>query len=180
MPRSAHLCHPHPLLSALPHLLAVAAMAGAATLGSALWLSSPVRAGQVEVEFVQPERFSDAGQHPIDRQQVLATLSQYAQTWGKRLPPEQSLKLQVLDLDLAGRIEPWPGRLGWTDVRVLNGRADAPRVQLRYQLLSAGQVLRSGDVQLSDIGYTLGRQHGELAYEKRMLERWFSSNFEAQ
>ena len=69
-------------------------------------------------------------------------------------------------------------------MRVLRGRADWPHMNLRYTLLADGHVLKSGEAQLSDISYMYSLQSNSrvrsgdtLAYEKRMVHRWFDETF---
>jgi hypothetical protein len=60
---------------------------------------------------------------------------------------------------------------------VLRGAADWPRIQLRFSLEQNGQVLKSGEAQLSDMNYLnhINRYFdGEsLRYEKQMIDDWF-------
>src|SRR5687767_14299106 len=82
-------------------------------------------AGQVEVSYVKPEEFRDAGRGAIDRERTMATLTQYLQQLSKRLPDGQTLRLEVTDIDLAGEIHP---SLRLNDLRVLRGGADWPHL----------------------------------------------------
>jgi hypothetical protein len=96
------------------------------------------------------------------------------------LPDGQTLRLEVLDFDLAGTLEPF----GFGDLRVLRGRADWPRMTLRYTLQSDGRTLKAGHAQLSDMNYRFDLRgyelrQGELGYEKRMVLQWFDQNFAA-
>lgn len=137
-------------------------------------------AGNVDVAFLHPERFSDAGDPGASRDRNLGMISQHLQRLGERhLAPGQTLAVEVLNVDLAG--ETRPSRRG-SLVRVLNGGADWPRVELRYSLTANGQVLRSGEESVTDMNYL---QHvagypssgSALPYERRMLESWFKARF---
>jgi hypothetical protein len=89
------------------------------------------------------------------------------------LPAGQVLKVDVLDIDLAG--EEFP-HVAVQDVRVLKGQADWPRMHLRYSIEQDGKVVASGDSQLSDPGYLMGsNRYSQEAYgyEKQMLDEWF-------
>ena len=132
-------------------------------------------AGSVDVNWLQPEQYSDAGRSVIDREQTLQALALHLQTLARRLPDGQTLHLEVLDLDLAGALEPW----GWHELRVLRGRADWPRMTVRYALLAGGQTLKAGEAQLAYMNYMDGVRDGALAHEKRMLDRWFKATFVA-
>ena len=136
-------------------------------------------AGNVDVTFVQPQRFSDAGEAGSERDRNLNTISQHLQRLGERyLAPGQTLSVEVMNLDLAGERR----LVGIRLIRVLKGRADWPRVDLRYSLKANDQVLRSGEESVADMNYL---QHvptytssESLPYETRMLESWFKSRFE--
>lgn len=166
-----------PLMAAARTRLALAA---AAALLTAAALPAAA-AGKVEVSFVEPDKFADAGRSTLDRERTFKTLSDYLQALGTELPDGQTLRLEVTDLDLAGNVEPF----GWrssSEVRVLRGRADWPHMNLRYKLLAEGREVKTGEAQLADISYmyTLrGRDHPQdaLAYEKRMVRRWFDDTF---
>lgn len=133
-------------------------------------------AGTVEVTWLHPEQYADAGRSVIDRERTLQALGEHLQQLGRKLPDGQTLRLEVLDLNLAGEIEPW----GWHEMRVLRGRADWPRISVRYTLLADGQSLRSGQADLADMAYTLGDRGGAYGYEKRLLDDWFKTRFAAR
>jgi len=137
-------------------------------------------AGRVEVQWLKPDTYSDAGRSSVDRERVMKSLGDHLQKLGKQLPDGQMLKLDVTDLDLAGEIEPFR----WKDLRVLRGRADWPHMSLRYTLTADGRTLKSGDAQLKDMSYMLSslasQRQEDLAYEKRMVDQWFKAEFSAR
>jgi hypothetical protein len=154
----------------------VAAIAAA----SALVLATTAHgAGTVNVQFVEPQKYADAGPTAWDRDRHLASLRQHMALWQQRLPDGQALQLEVLDLDLAGWSWPQAGR----DLRIVSGRADAPSFNLRWSLTAAdGRVLQSGAERITDLGYFqtaawLNRYDSDLPYERRLLDRWFGSTF---
>ncbi len=134
-------------------------------------------AGQVQVKWVEPEKFADAGRGSLERERTLQTLGAHLQKLAGRLPAGQTLQLEVTDLALAGELQPF-SRFHH-DVRVLRGGADWPRMSLRYTLSDGTRTLARGDAELSDPHYLFrslrGRQQGTLAYEKRMLDEWVAS-----
>jgi len=141
--------------------------------------SAAAMAGTVDVKFTKPETFADVRDNLMRRDDVLATFADHIKKYGPRLPASQTLQIEVLDIDLAGEIWPRSSR----DIRVLRGRADWPRMQLRYTLRDGDQVLRSGEEQLSDMSYMMSslslNQSGPYAYEMRMLDKWFEERFVA-
>ena len=134
----------------------------------------------VTVTFTQPERYVDMPFASWDKERVMKDLRGHFDKLGATLPPGQDLKIEVQDIDLAGRIEP-NTRFGH-DIRVLKGGADWPVIQLRYSVEADGKVLKSGDARVSDMTYL---NHGSqlnrysanepLRYEKRMLDEWFKT-----
>lgn len=140
--------------------------------------SAAAVAGTVEVKFTKPESFTDVRDNLMRRDQVLATFADHLKQLGATgLPAGQTLQIEVLDIDLAGEIWPRSAR----DVRVLRGRADWPRMQLRYTLREGDRVLRSGEEQLADMNYMMSSLHtgagGPYAYDMRMLDTWFHQTF---
>ena len=114
--------------------------------------AGPALAGTANVKFVDAERYSDAGNTRWDEQDNLKVLAAHLQALAQRqLPQGQTLSIEVLDVDLAGEARPHRGG-NW--VRVTRGRADWPRMTLRYTLQAAdGQTLRQGEEYLSDPSY---------------------------
>ena len=149
----------------LPPVLALALL-GAAPLTFA--------AGTVEVSFVEPQRFSDAGSNTVETERNTRVLADELQRLAQRLPDGQQLRVEVLDLDLAGSIR--HGAHG--DVRVLRGGADWPSLRLRYTLSSEGRPLRTGEESIADLDYLHSPPSDptatRLPYEQRLLARWFS------
>ncbi|AYM74547.1 DUF3016 domain-containing protein [Janthinobacterium agaricidamnosum] len=141
----------------------IAALALAA--GSSAWAG-------VQVTFEKPDDYSDVPFSSRDREQVLAGLADHFSWLGKSLPPGQDLRIEITDVDLAGRED--PARRGAFDVRVMTGRADWPRLRLRYTLEQHGKVIASGNAYLSDMSYLqhINRysSNDALRYEKRMID----------
>jgi hypothetical protein len=150
-----------------------------ATLALSLLAMSAQAAGTVQVTFVQPERFSDVRDSFMSSERHLELLKQHLQAAAAPYVADgQTMKIEVLDVDLAG--EAHPGARA--NLRVLRGRADWPRIQLRYALEAPGQAARSGQARLQDLAYlerSLGghRSRDALYHERRMLDEWFEAEF---
>jgi hypothetical protein len=135
-------------------------------------------AGSAEVRFVDADRFADTGRTAVDRERALASLAAHVQELGRRLPDGQRLKVEVLDVDLAGELDFRRG-----DVRILRGKADVPHIHLRWALEQGGSTLKSGEERLSNLNYLTGRRvdmayEGDYPHEKRMLTQWFRDKLE--
>lgn len=156
---------------------ALQSLATVATLCAAIAAPQAHAAGTVEVQWLKPDNYADAGRSGVDRERVMKNLGDHLQKLGKQLPDGQVLKLTVTDLNLAGEIEPFR----WHDLRVLRGRADWPQMSLRYTLSADGRTLKSGEAQLQDMGYNLSSpanlRQEDLGYEKRMVNDWFKATF---
>lgn len=141
-----------------------------------LALAAGAASAEVTVNYVEPERFSDLPFASWERDAVLKDLTGHFAKLGAQLPPGQNLRVDVLDVDLAGR--EYPG--GVRDLRIVKSHgADWPRIDLRFAIEQNGQVLRSGEVQLRDMAFMdrINRHtdNASLRYEKRMIDDWFYS-----
>lgn len=148
-------------------------------LAGLVLLSAGAVSASVTTAFSHPENFRDLPFAPTDREQVLKELSDHFARLGKDLPPGQDLRVEVLDLDMAGHIR--PSFRGRPDIRILTGGADWPTMVVRYTLESNGKVIASGEDKLSDMDYLqrINRySDGDtLRYEKRMIDDWFKAKF---
>lgn len=153
-----------------------AALAVLLALGTAL----PATAA-VTVTFVQPDNYRDLPFSQLERERLLKDFGEYFAKLETSLPAGQDLRIDVLDMDMAGRIVP-TFRAG-QDLRVLRGGADWPHMKLRYTLSANGQVLSSGEEMLSDMSYlnhiNKYSDGDSLRYEKRMVDEWFNKKFKA-
>lgn len=148
-------------------------------LAGLVLLSAGAASAAVTVTFSHPENFRDMPFSPTDREQILQDLSEYFAHLGERLAPGQDLRVEVLDLDLAGRLH--PNFRGQQDVRILRGGADWPHMKVRYTLESNGKVIDSGVDDISDMAYLdhINRYSDgdRLRYEKHMIDDWFTKKF---
>lgn len=143
--------------------------------------ATATQAGVVEVAYERPERYSDGGRG-LEASQVQAALTRHLQALGESsLPQAQTLRITITEIDLAGEVR--PHFRSAQDVRVLRGRADWPRIGLRYSLSEAGRVIASSSETVVDMNYLQSLPRVDVAsaypYEQRMLTRWFSGRFGA-
>ena len=145
-------------------------------LAALFLLSAGSATAGVTVAFLHPEDYSDMPDAAHDREAIIRQFSDYFAYLGKSLPPGQDLKIEVLDIDLAGWIK--PNFRSRNDIRILRNGADGPRMHLRYTLESQGKVLQKGDEQLGNMDYmhrvnSYSRTNDPLRYEKQMIDDWF-------
>ena len=132
----------------------------------------------VEVAFPDDYRYSDAGPR-IDRPQMFRELTAHLQKLGSEyLPPRDDLRIEVLDLDLAGDTQ---FTRNGHEIRVLRGKSDFPRITLRYTLSDNGRVVSSGTETITNSDYLWFperyRKDEYLYHEKVLLEAWFHDKF---
>lgn len=161
-------------------LVAVGFFAGMACASAA----SP----NLTVAFIGPETYADASYSRSfasekDRAEVQRDIEQHLLRLAERsLPAGDALKIEVLDIDLAGRFEPFSFRTG-SDVRIVRD-ITWPRMKLRYTLTRGGEVVLSEEAQLADLNYLMSTNRysssDRLRYEKAMLDDWFDKTIVRQ
>ncbi|SFU93497.1 DUF3016 domain-containing protein [Pseudoduganella namucuonensis] len=125
------------------------------------------------VTYVNPDKMTDVPRFNSELESMEALFREHVDKLAAKLPAGQELKVEFLDIDLAGDVFP---RVPVQDVRIMRGRADWPRIHLRYSVEQDGKVLRSGERRLADAAYLMGYNHynNELyGHEKQMLDDWF-------
>ena len=139
---------------------------------------------RVAVSYVKPEKFTDATlqNRYQSYERVTKELSAYLGDLGQRyLPANQRLEIEVTDIDLAGRYEPW--RNYNPDVRYMVD-VTWPSVNLKYRLLEDGQEIAHGEQRVADMNYlrrpVARASTDSLRYEKAMLDDWFRGHFDPQ
>jgi hypothetical protein len=162
--------------SAILTVIAVAATPGAMAVAS--------EAPAVAVTYVAPESFVDSRLYRAPQQvasePVLRELSAHLEDLGRRtLKPGDVLRVEIRDIDLAGRIVYGAGG----STRVMD-RLSWPRIALGYVLERVGAPALRGEEIVADETYL--NRHGKLypnamlPYEKRMLDHWFKARFEGK
>lgn len=136
------------------------------------------QAGTIEVSYDPAAAWADAGETPREREANLDALAGTLRDLGAKLPGAGAvLRVQLLDVDLAGTVRP-VGRNGQM-LRVMRGGADWPRLRLSWTLRDGDRELRRGEDTLSDMNYSWrdgsAGSSDPLKHEKRLLTGWFES-----
>jgi hypothetical protein len=138
-------------------------------------------AGSAQVEFVNPESFTDVGPRhaPSNAAGVLQELRAHLVRQASReLPQGQALHVWITDVDLAGDFEPQQPYVN--EVRIVKD-IYPPRIDLRFRLADAGgKVLKEGDRKLRDPAFLLrgaGNSSDALRFEKLLIDRWLRDEF---
>ena len=132
----------------------------------------------VRVTYGDPDRFIDAGDRSNDPVKVAKALAMHLEGLGSRLPAGTDVAIEILDVDRAGR----PRMNLPTGIRVMNGRADMPCIELGYTVSRQGQQEparreRVCDPDYLDFAHPPSATGDPLVYEKRMLDDWFERRF---
>ena len=152
----------------------------AALLGTCCNLASAA----VQVSFVDIAKYRDAvpdtwhGQ-ARETDTTLKELRKHIEKLAERsIPADQTLRVYILDIDLAGEIK----RLGSTlrEIRVLND-ISWPMLKLRYEVEKDGRIEAQGEATLTDPNYLEAinsyPSSDPLRHERRMLDGWFAHTF---
>jgi hypothetical protein len=144
---------------------------------------TPAIAGTVTVSFIHPDTYTDAslsgGYGTKADQWTLGEIGRYLESLGGGLGPQQVLTLDVLNVDLAGKIEWW--RRNAYDLRILRD-VYPPRFALHYRLAEGGRTLLEGEATVVDPNYLANpalyfKPSDPLRFEKAMLGEWFQARF---
>jgi len=149
------------------HFIRRAGIAVACLVGCA------VASAAATVSFDHTEKMTDVPRFSSDLKSMEMAFREHIEELAAKLPAGQELKVEFLDIDLAGDVFP---RVPVRDIRVMKGMADWPRMHLRYSIEQDGKVLRGGDRELADPNYLMGSSsfRNEIyAHEKKLLDDWF-------
>jgi Protein of unknown function (DUF3016) len=154
-------------------------------LGAALSSATAAERGNVRIDFVQPERFTD---FRIQDRQERASAPIFADKIGSFLSPivarqfpGATLSLRFTDIKLAGRLEPWRGPQVH-DIRFSRNMREPVRLEFEYSLVDGrGHVLSRGSKSIVDPDYIHRYEiysygtRDTLFYEQYELRDWVNS-----
>ena len=132
-----------------------------------------ILAAAATVTFADTGKMTDVPHNFRDRENMEYQFREHLDQLAAKLPAGQELKVDFLDIDLAGDEFP---RVAVQNIRVLKGQADWPRLHLRYSIEQDGRVVSSGERQLANPSYlmTVNRYGSDMySHEKQMLDDWF-------
>lgn len=144
-----------------------------------LALTTAAAQADVQVNFVNPDKFSDIKDNNGFRQpEVLKELEAHLVAEAGKVLPGRDVRFDVTDVDLAGEVEPF-GRHGqW--LRVMRA-VTSPAMVMKYEVREGGNVVRQGEVKLRDMDYQNAfnsySSGDPLRHEKRMIDRWMQQEF---
>jgi len=147
-------------------------------------------AGQINFEFEGVEDYTDLSISGLSEERTLplleAELEDQIPAWTKKYVGEdQVLTIHVLDIDMAGDIQPWRNRYN-ADIRYVEA-VYPPRLKLRYTLADAdGNIIQEGEDSISDLGFqqstvtAMRMRHQNFAYEMELFSDWFRRTFRSK
>lgn len=151
------------------------------TMAVSLMLTPMAMAAKIEVIWTDPDSYRDIYSGNESRKhfraRVFRALEKHLSQLAAKLPEQQTLKINVTDLDLAGDVR--HGSLN--QIRIVKQHY-FPRLKFSYQLLeSDNTVISEQQVNIKDTSFMMSaglryRNH-QLSYEKKMLDHWFSDTF---
>lgn len=156
-------------------------------LAAALTTTPPLALSAVEVKYEDIAKYRDAvpdawhGQAKETDTTLKELRKHIEKLAGKYIPADRTLRVSVLDVDLAGEIK----HLGSTlrEIRVLSS-ATWPVIKLRYAVSKDDKIEAQGEDTLSDPNYqqTINAYSNTdpLRYERHMLDEWFARKFSAR
>ena len=166
-------------------LLALAALALAASLGGCATSAIAPRNAHIKVDWSDPVNFTDTRsnlcRNRAKPEEWLSQLARYVENRADRVVAGgKTLKVTITDIQRAGQCEPWRGP-NLDDTRIIKD-IYPPSISLHFQHTDAsGHVVDEGDRTLRDSAFmhrgTMLNQDDPLRFEKRLLDDWLRKEF---
>ena len=155
-----------------------------AVLVSMLLTPLSALAEKVKVNWFEPNSYTDV--KPVNggkeryRTKVFKQLEQHFEKEAQKVLPDQlSLRIKVLDLNLAGDVT---FNVGMNqEIRYIKP-IHWPVIEFEYELLENGNVVKSEAVTLRDMAFMdrlSNRSSSTLKYEKHLISDWFYKDIKA-
>lgn len=133
----------------------------------------------VQVKFVEPEKFSDIkDNNGFKQMDLLKDIEAHLVEQAAKHLPGRDVRIQVTDVDLAGEVEPFGNHMQW--LRVMRS-VTLPSIAIRYEVRDGDKIVQQGETRLRDMNYQDGfnpySAGDPLRAEKRMIDRWFKDEF---
>jgi hypothetical protein len=146
------------------------------------FLAQSAMAASIEVKWTEPSKYRDVkpsnnGSRKHFEEQTFKNLEKHFTKLAKQLPENQTLKIEVTDVDLAGDVN----HGGINRLRIIK-EIYFPRIKFSYELVDNDKKsIVSGEVNLKDMNFMIGSRlkyrNDSLGYEKKMLDDWFKEIF---
>lgn len=153
--------------------------------GLSLLTASAVQAGEVKVQWQEPEKFTDIrpgnDSRKVYRERVMKKFDSFFAELAAKLPEGYSWHITVTDIDLAGDVDHFIGGAG-NPLRVVKD-IYSPAIKFSYVVRDQhGEEVVSADEKLRDMGFMQSlnsvNDSDEFRYEKQMLQDWFKKELQ--
>lgn len=143
-------------------------------------LSTSINAASVDIKWADIEKFADVRADDSGvtqyRKDVIFNIEKHFTKIAKKLPEEQRLNIEILDIDLAGDIKMFDARL----IRLVKGH-QPPRIAFKYQLIDKSKtVIKAGEENIRDASFmnTISSRYKNSAFgfEKSLLDKWYKKS----
>lgn len=146
-----------------------------------LFASACLHAATVQVDWVNPDRYSDIRPDSSDtnasvRQRVFSQLEEQLTKLADKLPKGQKLQVRITDVKLAGTLRALKGA---ETRRVIQANVYPARLEFDWYLIDAdGKPLKSGHDRTTSTTATVRTARDEAyGIEKKLLIDWFNETF---
>lgn len=153
--------------------------------GLSLLTASAVQAGEVKVQWQEPEKFTDIrpanDSRKVYRERVMKKFDSFFTELAAKLPEGYSWNITVTDIDLAGDVDYFIGGAG-NALRVVKD-IYSPAIKFSYVVRDQhGEEVASADEKLRDMGFMQSlnsvNDSDEFRYEQQMLQDWFKKELQ--
>lgn len=144
-----------------------------------------VQAGEVKVDWQEPEKFTDIrpsnDSRKAYRERVIKKFDGFFADVAADLPEGYNWHVTVTDVDLAGEVDYFAGGAG-NALRIVKD-VYSPAIKFSYVLRDKhGAEVASGEEKLRDMGFMQqlrsANDNDEFRYEKQMLQDWFKKELQ--
>lgn len=153
--------------------------------GATLLFCTTVQAGEVKVEWQEPEKFTDIrpanDNRKVYRERVIKKFDGFFSEMAAELPEGYKWQVTVTDIDLAGDVDYFAGGAG-NALRIVKDLY-SPAIRFNHVLRDKhGEEVISGEEKLRDMGFMQQlrsvNSNEEFRYEKQMLQDWFTKELQ--
>ena len=144
-----------------------------------------VQAGEVKVDWQEPEKFTDIrpsnDSRKAYRERAIKKFDGFFADVASDLPEGYNWHVTVTDVDLAGEVDYFAGGAG-NALRIVKD-IYSPAIKFNYVLRDKhGEEVASGEEKLRDMGFMQqlrsANDNDEFRYEKQMLQDWFKKELQ--
>jgi hypothetical protein len=153
--------------------------------GLAALTSASTQAGDLTLQWQDPEKFSDIrpanDSRKAYRERVMKKFDGFFNELAAQLPEGYQWHVTVTDIDLAGEVDYFAGGAG-SALRIVKD-IHSPAIKFTYVLRDKhGEEISSADEKLRDMGFLYSlrsnNNNEEFHYEKQMLQDWFNKELQ--